>query len=48
MVHELAEIREARGDGRIVARGVLVPRRLGLDHLTCEFLEVVVVGEEGR
>ena len=48
MVHELAEIREARGDGRIVARGVLVPRRLGLDHLTCEFLEVLVVGKEGR
>src|SRR5439155_9302309 len=48
MVHELAEIREPRGDGRIVARWVLVSRRLGLDHLACEFLEVLVVGKEGR
>src|SRR5438445_11129738 len=47
MVHELAEIREPRGDGRIVARWLLVSRRPGLDHLACEFLEVLVVGKEG-
>src|SRR5437879_8582235 len=47
MVHELAEIREPRGDGRIVARLVLVSRRVGLYRLGCEYLEVVVVGMGG-
>src|SRR5712691_154143 len=48
MVHELAEIREASRDVRIVAGRVLFSRRLGLDHLACELLEVFVVGKEGR
>ena len=49
VVHELAEVREARGDVRVVARRVVLARlRLRLDHLPCERVERFVARQEWR
>ena len=49
VIDELPEVREARGDVRVVARGVvLAGLGLGLDHLLRERLEVAIVRKERR
>ena len=48
VVDELPEVGEACGDVRVVARRVLLSRRLGFDHLAGERLEILVVRQERR
>src|SRR5947208_15825565 len=48
VVDELPEVREARGDVRVVARRVLISRRLGFDHLAGERIEILIVQQKRR